>query len=242
MKKKILILVFLVLFTTGCTCEYNLNIVDNNYSETITLTADNEQELNSFNVNWKIPTDKDEYGLGEKSGVTPKYQSDLYDYKLSNNTLIFSHIFDKESITKSSAISNCYNMLNVDDYESTIMISTSSKLNCFNYYPELNKITVTIETDKEVISHNADYVNENKYIWYLNKNNTDKKPINMTIDNTSKEVQEETIDIPQNNNETKTKKQKSDYTLYIFCGILLIIMLGVYYIYNKMKNKSEMDD
>ena len=33
MEKKILILAFLTLFITGCTCEYNLSIVDNNYSE-----------------------------------------------------------------------------------------------------------------------------------------------------------------------------------------------------------------
>ena len=240
--KKTLILLILILFTTGCTCEYNLNIVGNNYSETVTINADNEEELSQFNVDWKIPTDEEEYNIGLKEGVTPTYQSELYDYKLLNNTLTFSHNFDSDSITKSSAVSNCYDMLTVKEYKTALIISTSTKLNCFDYYPELNRITVVIGVDKDVLSHNADYVNGGKYIWYLDKSNVDRKPINMTIDNKPKEAEETPNNKTQNKQKDKDIKDAPDYTMYIFSGILLIVMLSAYYLYNKMKNKNEMDD
>ena len=241
MKKKILILIGIILCTTGCTCEYNLDIINNSYKETIKITADTQEELSQFNLDWKVPTDKEEYNIGEKVGSNPTYKSDLYNYNLSNNILTFSHTFNKDNITKSSAAFNCYDLITVEEYESTIIISTSPKLKCFDSYPEMDNITVTINVDKEVINHNADSVNGNKYTWYLKKSEKNKKPINMTINNkTTKET--ETNSNSQNNNNTQIKNSP-DYTLYIFCLILLVVMLTAYYFYNKLKNKNnEMDD
>lgn len=246
MKKKVIILMIIILFVTGCTCEYNLDIENGNYKENITLKADTDEELKEFNKNWKVPTDKEEYNIGEKIGTTPTYQSELYDYKLSNNVLTFSHTFDINSIVNSSAVSNCYDLLTVKEYESTIIISTSSKLRCFDSYPEMNRIIVIIGVDKKVISNNADSINGNKYIWYLDKSEKDKKSINMTIDNTIEDapiIEPNNSSQNQNNNSNNQGQNSPDYTLYIFCGILLIVMLTAYFIFNKIKKKNdEMDD
>ena len=245
MKKRILLLIIIILFTTGCTCEYNLDIVNDSYKETITLTADNQEELKQFNINWKIPTDKEEYDIGEKVGSTPTYESDLYDYNLSNNILTFTHTFSEDGIINSTAVFNCYDLLNIEEYDSALIISTSSKLRCFDSYPEINTINVTITVDKEVISHNADYVNGNKYTWYLKKSEKDKNPINMTINNKINEKTKTETDNnnSKNNNNNNKITNKPDYTLYIFCAILLIVMLLAYYLYNKLKSKNnEMDD
>lgn len=247
MKKKLLVLLIIILFTTGCTCEYNLNIVDNDYMEAVNINADNQAELNGLNVNWQVPTDKEEYNIGEKPGTTGTYKSELYDYKLTNNTLTFNHTFTRNSISKSSAISNCYDMATIKEYDSKIIISTSTRVKCFDKYPELSKITITINTDKNVINNNADYVNGKNYIWYLDKTKVDNRPINMTIDNRSEEIKTEVnIDhVNPNNNqkENNNNNNATDYTLYIFCAILLLFMLTGYYIFNKIKKKSdEMDD
>ena len=242
MKKRIIILIFVILFTTGCSCEYNLNIENDEYKEQIILKADNDDELNQFNINWKIPTDKEEYNIGEKVGSTPTYKSDIYDYNLTDNILTFSHTFNMNSIANSSAVSNCYDLLTVKRYETATIIATSTKLKCFDSYPEMDKITVTISVDKNVISNNADYVNGNKYTWYLNKSEKDKKSINMTIDNTI-ETKNETETNTQKKETIEENNTKTDYTFYIFCGILLFVMLTAYYIFNVIKKKNdEFDD
>ena len=242
MKKKLLVLIIIVLFTTGCTCEYNLKIDDNDYIETVRINADNDEELNRFNTNWKVPTDKEEYNSGEDAGATQTYKSDLYEYQLSNSTLTFTHTFDRKDIASSSAISNCYDMVTVKRYNGALILSTGTKVKCFNAYPGLNRVTITITTDKKVVSNNADYVSSNSYIWYLEKSTTSKS-INMTIDDTDESETGEIVTptTPGGNEKEKEPKEEKekDYTFYIFALILLIVLLVGYYLYNKMKQKNE---
>ena len=45
MKKRILILITILLLTTGCTCEYNLTIEENTYKEEIIITGETKEEI-----------------------------------------------------------------------------------------------------------------------------------------------------------------------------------------------------
>ena len=245
MKNKIFLLVITILFLTGCSCEYNLTINDNNYKENIRIIADNEEEISYINYNWKIPTDKDEYNLVGDTGTNPNYKSDLYDYKINNNILTFDYNFNKSSYINSSAVSVCYDRLNIENHKNALIIATSIKANCFEKQPGLNKITINITVDKEVISSNSDEINGKTYTWYITKNNYSNKSITLTLSNEEKKEQENIINEQNNtsNEKESTKETKTDFSLYIFSGILLIIMLSIYFLFNKMKNKNnQMDD
>ena len=252
MKKNIVTIIILLFFTTGCTCEYNLTIDDNNYQEEVKIIAENENEISNFDLKWEIPTDKEEYNYGGDPGTISNYDSDLYEYKLVNNILTFNYNFNKDNYSNSSAVSTCYDTFTVIDYNNATIISTNSKASAFNKYPNLNNITVNIKVDKEVINHNADRVNDNTYTWYIYKNNADNKSINITLSNRSNTIDDNKNVTPNrstnstnNNNENKkeTKTEKNDYTFYIFYGVLLVVMIVAYLIFNKIRNKNKiMDD
>lgn len=236
MNKKIFVL-FILLFMTGCSCEYSLTIDGNNYKENIVLTSDNSNEISSFNNKWVIPSDKDNYIESSVSDSEIDDYSNIYDYNLSNNKLSFNYDFSKSNYSNSTAVFKCYNRLSVIDYDLTTIISTNEKNDCFNKYPPLSSIKVTIYVDRDVISNNADMVNGNTYVWNINKNNADSKSINLVLDNNSKLVNDdnETIDEDKNIN---NKFSLDNYILYIFLFVIVLIIYFGYKWFMKFKEKN----
>lgn len=248
MKIKGLVLALVGLFLiTGCTCEYNLTIDDNEYKEEIKIIAENENESSQFNTVWKIPTDKDEYNIPGDPGSTITYKSDLYNYKVISNTLYFNYDFTKNEYLNSSAISNCYDRLTMVNHEHTLVISTSLKANCFEKYPDLKNVTINITVDREVISANADKKNGKTYTWYINKNNYKNKSININLANKT-ENRLNSIAMPSSSSSAKTpvtnnNDKKEEYITYIALLIILIIMIVTYlYFHRMMKKNNQMDD
>lgn len=236
MKKSIFLIVFILLFTTGCTCEYNLTINDNNYREEVKIIASNSEEIALLNNDWSVSIDKEENDQPGDEGSSQIENTNQYNYSLSNNNLTFTYDFSRNKYEKSTAVSNCYNQLTVTDYLDDIIISTSNNAICFDKYPNLDSVTINITVDKEVKKNNADIINGNKYTWLLTKANHDKG-INLILDNSINK---------SNNNPTSNtiiEKEKKDYSLYIFYGILLLIVLISYLIYNYFKkNKDNKND
>ena len=228
MKKRICLLFAIILLTTGCTCEYNLTIDNNSYKESINIVPSNSEERNSLNTKFEIPVDKNNYYYGDE---TTDYSSlgDIYKYSFNNNILNMSYDFRKSYYINSTAVSLCYKTLTVTNYEGNTVISTSNNATCFDNYPELTNLVINITVDRDIISHNADKVNGNIYTWNLTKNNAKNKSINLVFKNDSDEKEE-----INNNQEIK----KNDYTMYIFAGILLIVLLSAYVYINNLKNKN----
>lgn len=233
MKKRISILLILLLLTTGCTSEYNLTINDNSYHEEIILTSSSSSELADFNKDWQIPVDKDDYN---SINVDPSTQVEIdnpYKYNLSGNNLTFYNDTTISGIASSTAISSCFNQVTIKNYQDTIIISTSSKVTCFDKYSGLTSIKVSITLDKPVKNHNADSVSGTTYTWNINKDNYQDKAINMVIMNEQTENP-----IKSNSSSNETVKKEKDYTLYIFCFVLIITALFTYYIIKKIKEKD----
>lgn len=244
MKKNLyLLLILFLLFTTGCSCQYNLIIENDIYKEEIKLIGENNDEINSFNNDWKISIDKEEFNHPGDPESEPSITKGTYTYKLSGNTLTFTNDFTIDNYPNSSAVSACYRQLTVEKYNDSIIISSSPEIDCFNRYPPLNELTVNITVDTQVISNNADSVNNNTYTWNLTRNNN-KKAINIVLKN-----ENNIINIPTNNGNTisnnniKPSNNISDYTLYIVLAIILVLFLLGYLIFNIIKNKEDvMDD
>ena len=247
MKKRIFIISILLLFTTGCTCEYNLTINDDVYKEEISIMGETEYEVKEFNKVWHIPVDKEEYSIGLDSDAVNEFVDKVYEYHLSGNTLKLSHDFDSnDSYSNSSAVFNCFDMLNVVKYGNNTLISSSSHATCFERNPYLDSVKVTVKVDRPVTSSNADYVSGNTYSWNINKTNASTKSINMSLDNSTTKDDSSNIG-PGTTTTTKASiipnNSGRDYTMYIFYAILLAIFLIAFFIFNKMKNKgNKMDD
>lgn len=240
MKEKVLTVVLVILlFTTGCSCEYNLKIENDLYKEEIKLFSNDKEEINSFNNNWEIPTNKSEYNRPGDPDSTPSISNGKYKYQLTENNLLFSNDFKIIDYSNSSAVSVCYNQFAVEEYDNSIIISTSQEIDCFNKYPTLDKITINITVDRPVKSNNADIVNNNIYTWNITKNNN-KRAVNLVLEN------DNNVNAPTNSSNTEDSapyNKKHDYSLYIVLIIILIIFLLGYLIFKKIKNREDsMDD
>lgn len=238
MKKRILVLIIIILLTTGCTCEYNLKIDGNKFSEEITINAENTDERNSLDANWKISVDKEEFERFGDPSTENNPQEDTYNYQVNNNNLTFSYDFTKSGLMSASSVSRCYNKVTITEHEDTTIISTSNQANCYTNYPDLTNLNINIEVDRSVISHNADSVKGKIYTWNITKENASKKPINLVLDNKVKIEPSSSSTPSYNENQSKNK----DYTLYIFSAILLVVMLTAYMVFNKIKNNSDKMD
>lgn len=233
MKKRLLIIITLVLFLTGCSCTYNLCIKDNTFSEEVIIVGDNNSEINSLNNKWQIPTNKEEYNIGTDPS-NKNIASKVYDYAFSNNRVTFKNDFTANEFIYSSAVSKCYNKLTVSNYEDTLIISTSQKVTCFDNNPPLNNVVINITVDRPVIKSNADSISGNTYTWNLSRSNSNKD-INLILDNSNSDT--------KNNSELDKKEKKTgDYTMYIFAIILLFVFLVAYAIVNSIKNKDDSID
>ena len=237
MKKKIYLLLFILLFTSGCSCQYNLKIEGNTYKETIYITGSNSEEIDSLNQKWSIPTNKENYYIGDEDTDYASLDG-IYDYSLNGNTLKFSHDFNRGVFANSTGASICYKSLSMTSYEGNAIISTSSVAECFNSYPNLNDVTINVTIDKKVTTHNADSVNGNTYTWKLNRSNYKNKSVNFMYENGKEEKESATENV-----DDTTKTKKFDFTMIIFAGILLVLFLIVYAFITILKNKNdEMDD
>ncbi len=241
MKKRLLITIVLILFLTGCSCEYDLTIENDIFKEVVKFGSNDTSEVSNFSMNWKIPTNKEEYEFGLDEEANPEYSSKLYDYNLNGNVLTFNHDFTMNAYIDSSAVSLCYDMLSVTERGDDLIISTGKENMCFTNYPTLDSLRVKIKVDGQVVSNNADSVNGNTYIWNFRKNNALDKGINLVVREVNNANEGSSSNNSNNNNNSVTRKD--DYSFYIFFGILLIVMLSVYFIVNKFKkNKDVMDD
>lgn len=200
-KYKVMILLSLGLFLSGCTAEYNLNITKNNIQEENIIYIENssknniKEDVESLVNKYTGPTNS--LGMYSQSivqsgnvfGVSYKTNYDLLDY---NDSISFS---------------NCYDSYKLINDENRIIIATSKKFKCFEKYTELEEVVVNLTTDLKVISTNADTIRDGKYIWNITKENANDKLISIELDS-------QVVD-----------KKNDNLSLIIFIGCFTAIIL-----------------
>ena len=91
-------------------------------------------------------------------------------------------------------------------------------LNVFLTYPLLDDITISFKSDKKVYDNNADEVKNNKYYWYINKDNYKDKNIRISFKK-GEILSQKNIVISDNNFKV---------VIYLFLIILLISFLVIF--------------
>lgn len=173
--KKILILIIGIFLTSGCDITYKVKFEQNKVIETNIFYLPNEKIENN-----------DIVGTLEK--MSSKYTINT-DFLISPNTKILKEnkvtgysVTNEYSYDDYNTIGTCYDAFNIIKDKSNIMISTSEKFNCFDYYEELDQIKVEATVNYKVSKTNADKKKGNTYIWYINKENAENKPIQLFFD------------------------------------------------------------
>lgn len=263
MKKiRFLFLITLILITcTGCDVEYNIHITKNDIEETINVTdyitpnRTQEDILNHYNM-W-YPTFVNFIKKGETIEIedfsekvdnieyhdkTIQRIEDGYKYK-------YKYKYDIDEYYDSYVLASVFSDINVHkEYDKLVIRTSKENFLCSHDYFDVARVNITFDTEIYEINHtNTTNIRNNKYTWILNRDNCNDSEIVLTLNRIKKEGSTNKGEDPNeltDNNEQKNnqKNSASDYTLYIFYAILLILILIGYLLFNKIKKKYNQDN
>lgn len=223
---KFLILLF-ILFLTGCSVEYNLQInEDDTISEYLTasektdrlesMTRLKDKQATSYLYNmFKRDNENININYTQKDNYTYAYANTSHDSLQEYATKFKSDIFDKVTVEKNDSIVSFYSV------QSKLINNNSS------YSLLYDDITINIKIPFKVIENNADSVKNDIYTWKISE--SDKlKEIKFSYEENSLK---EKLNIKVNN-----KTYNINYWV-IFTGVLVFIILFII-IFIFIKNKK----
>ena len=248
MKRKIILLIFVLLFITGCSVDYNLEIEDEKITETTTFT----QEVNSkytkdyiyslYNEEYPVFSDQEfqYYAPTEKLSEYTYYKKDIEE---SSNKYIVTYKanYDINNYQKSRMLNTAYKLYSVGyDFKDQCYYIIANDLKIFDQKNDITNINISIKLNNyEVIDSNSTSKKDDVYIW--NFKDGESGSINIKF----REKTDNNSDDNKKNNDSKEKYKPNGtgYEIYIFCGALIMIVLLGYYAFNKMKERNnKMDD
>lgn len=223
MKKKILLFILCLFLTTGCDIEYDLNINNNSYDETITM---------SFLKSQNNYSDISIYAENKTPITNNPDDNNYYESKIEDNEnyydLIYHYKHDLDSFRQSYFLSNCYPDFDIEDNDKQIVLSSGNTFMCFQGDDGLkaDSVKVNIVTELKVLDNNADIVNGNTYTWTINENNYQNKPIEMLLE---KSLEIEDI-IP--------RSEASNLSFIVVAVIIFVALIVIVFVRHKAKKNN----
>ena len=132
-------------------------------------------------------------------------------------------------------VKECFDELNVQNNNGIYLIRTSNKCKLFNSYSLLSQIKIVINTDLEIISNNADYVNGNTYTWIINRSNYTNKSVRFSLTTVKDDLSnfngnnKDNSDVDDNKkddikNDSNKNEENKDNTMLIIIAIVGFIV------------------
>jgi hypothetical protein len=193
-KVKYLFLLLMLFGLSGCSAEYNLEIKDGYIYETSSFSVLKEDlNLEDGNLTLKEQIDYTYSGLhdvdnGQEEEKTRSFELEMIDDD-SNYGLFYRKTMKLGSLNESPLLLKCYDSVNISSQDNIMKFKTSNYFNCFDYYANLDKVSINITSGYVVSNHNADEVKGNVYTWEITRDNYENKNIIFGI-NTQKNYQD----------------------------------------------------
>ena len=244
MKK--IIPIILIIFLTGCNAQYNLMINDEGYTEEILLISENENDSRIISQ-YQKPVEK-YYDSADSSETLEKVDEiDYYDMnKYTENNfynLKLTTDFTKNDYIKSNIASHSVSIFKTYRDGGVYQLFAGSYFKCFEMNNGINNLVigVTLSDDYEVVESNADKINNNMFIWNIDKYNYKNKSVHFYYQ--KKEDSSNSSSDDSSSDKSEVVNSNSSYSIYIFCGILVIIILVGYKLFINMRDKNnKLDD
>lgn len=194
-RSNFLFVFFILIFCSGCSAEYNLNIDKNdNFQEVIELTAEDGndiEKIKSYQTYLPIDKNADDAGVFENKVDGVSY----YEYKKSTSgdklSFNYSHRFD--TFQQDYITNNSYEYVTLTKDKDKLILSTSRINKAFERYDNLNSVTINITSRYKLVDTNADTHSNYKYTWVIDRTNYYNKYLYLSLDtsNRKKTVAEE---------------------------------------------------
>lgn len=240
---KLVLLCLLVIFVSGCTATYDLNITSSSFEESVTLNMNSKEyfEFMSDDNNSYVKMYYDDPNDVGSDGVDlPIEGVKYYDFISDDvaNNVKFSGKFDYDEFNRSSLIRYGFNSTKLSFNSDEMHIKTSTGFTFL--YDELKSLKVRVTSPYKVMYSNADSVDGNTLIWNITKSNASKKFIaidyslnnkssdndvsdNNEIDNNIPQVDEPDYDVDL---DTDIEQNNSSSILIIVGIVIGIILFG----------------
>ena len=245
-KYKLIYCLILSIFLVGCTANYNVNITENGVEESFEFTENDSSKWDNIlfphtdltyrtsvmeNANW--PTGSFYQRGGNPYEPIKMDGVEYYNQELiSNNESLgikYNYNFNLDDYNESNAVRSCFKNFSFGNGKKTIQIYAKDASNCFNARKMLEKVKITLTSSYKVVSHNADKVENGKYIWNIDAKDASDKQIDMILTKDENYINED-------------ENQNDNYlTIIVAIGIFIVIIGGAaLYLYFKNKNASKL--
>lgn len=219
MKKcKLLFLLFICFFLTGCSLNYEIEIYNDEVNENISIIYP------SYTFNGQSPLKYIDQKSFEYFESTDVLRSRIWNEKTDGIFTKNKYKF-KEYVGEIESILNCYDLSKVNNVDGEITILTSDEFKCFDLYPDLENITLKIKSNHKLLETNADRIDKHTYYWDINRDNFNNRKILLKLSSN---------DYVFNYNNEFLKK-----VMYIagFTVIILSVSAVTYYIFKNKVNR-----
>lgn len=178
--RKIVLLAMLSFILTGCEVTYNLTVKKDLMIESADFIYE-KNDTNEAIVDDYIKNNTMAY-YDMDSRRTFYYESQKI-LNEKNVGLRLNYEYNSDKLQNSSLLDRCYYKKSIVKTNDYILISTDGKATCFytDDNKNIDKLTINIKTDLEVVENNADKVSNNTYTWYIDEDNYKNKPVNIKI-------------------------------------------------------------
>lgn len=214
MKKKILIILILVLiFTTGCTADYTLKYENGTFTEIINVRGQNEDQGH--------PSYEAIKNNGYKADIDG-IEDFILDEKSTEFDVTLKHQLKNVKLNQLKAITECFTLNTYKETDNSYYLSLYGDFICQN----LTNSTFTLETSEKVTIHNAHRVEKNKYIWDLEEEKITKDGIIFQIIQTK----EKNINIGSDTMLSTTSK-------IVISFIIIGVGIGLYFVLKRVNQR-----
>lgn len=170
-KIKFIIILTSILFLSGCTATYEVNIKGDKVIEKLSLIETDQSAFDTkTDTGWTL---RETFESLLTSG--DQFSEENYKVKSLNSDsqlgIEYSSSYST-SILNSSVLNQCYINPSVTIVDDVVTIDTGSDFKCYEYYQSLDTIKVIFKTNHKVISTNAEIQDGDSYAWNFTKDSS----------------------------------------------------------------------
>ena len=167
-KTKFILIIIFILFLTGCSSNYDLNLDTDSIDEKLTINMTKEEYMENYDT---LISNKSVF---DDNSVF--YDIDIID-NVDNYLVTYSHSYDHEDYFNSLNLNSCFNEIYHDIYGNQETINLVG-FNCL----QGDSLRVIVDSKYKIYNSNAHIVNGNKNIWDIDSNNKDNINISFVVD------------------------------------------------------------
>ena len=213
---KMFLILLVSLFTlTGCSTVINVDIENGEIKENIEVFMSSLYQADNV------------YDYIEQELFDVEYDSEILGYfKINNNVnsnpLKAYKIYKIDEYQSDLLLNRCFDKTNIN-LNNNILVVKAEGFNCYSKYNNMDKITINLKSNYNVISSNADSNLNGVYTWNIDRRNTSNN-IEILLD-----LNEEKEDFIKNNN-----------IYFVFVPFIVLLILGLIILFKKkIKNNSQ---